>query len=170
MMRVLLLTAMMLAGLHACATRPDVPETLRPPVGQELVVALHADGFQVYDCAAAAQGGYEWKFRAPDATLRDVSGQPMGSHYAGPTWRAPDGSTVVAEVRSKAPAKDPANIPLLLLAAKSHGDGDGLFSKVSSIQRLDTMGGQAPTTSCSSATDLARVARVPYSATYYFYR
>jgi len=94
----------------------------------------------------------------------------MGSHYAGPTWRAPDGGTVVAEVRSKAAAKDPASIPLLLLSAKSHGDGDGLFSKVSSIQRLDTVGGQAPVNNCASAQDLARVARVPYTATYYFYR
>ena len=171
MSRVMLVTAMMVAaGLAGCATAPNAPEALRPPAGQELVLALQADGVQIYDCAAAAKGGYEWKFRAPEATLRDVGGKPMGSHYAGPTWRAPDGSTVVAEVRSKAAAKDPANIPLLLLAAKSHGDGDGLFSKVSSIQRLETVGGQAPSTSCGSATDLARVARVPYSATYYFYR
>ena len=170
MNRILLITAMMAVTLQACATHPEAPETLRPPVGQELVMALQADGYQIYDCAAAADGGYAWKFRAPEATLRDVSGKPMGSHYAGPTWRATDGSTVVAEVRSKAPAKDPANIPLLLLGAKSHGDGDGMFSKVASIQRLETVGGQAPSTSCGSATDLARVSRVPYSATYYFYR
>ena len=170
MTRILLVTAMMTVILQACAAHREAPEALRPPVGQELVLALQADGYQIYDCAAAADGGYGWKFRAPEATLRDLSGKPMGSHYAGPTWRALDGSTVVAEVRSKAPAKDPANIPLLLLGAKSHGDGDGLFSKVASIQRLDTVGGQAPAASCGSATDLARVARVPYSATYYFYK
>ena len=170
MKRVMLVSALMVAALHACATRPDYPETLRPPAGEELVLALQADGVQIYDCAVAKAGGYEWKFRAPEATLRDTAGKPMGSHYAGPTWRAADGSTVVAEVRSRAPARDPANIPLLLLAAKSHGDGDGLFAKVASIQRLDTVGGQAPSTSCTSAQDLARVARVPYSATYYFYR
>ena len=171
MSRVMLVTAMMAAaGLVGCATAPNAPEALRPPVGQELALALQADGVQIYDCAAASKGGYEWKFRAPEATLRDVAGKPMGSHYAGPTWRAPDGSTVVAEVRSKAAAKDPASIPLLLLSAKSHGDGDGLFSKVSSIQRLDTVGGQAPVNNCASAQDLARVARVPYTATYYFYR
>ena len=170
MTRTLLLTAMMALALHACATRPEAPEALRPPVGEELVMALQADGYQIYDCAAAADGGYAWKFRAPEATLRDVSGKPIGSHYAGPTWRAADGSTVVAEVRSKAPAKDPANIPLLLLGARSHGDGDGVFSKVASIQRLETVGGQAPSASCGSATDLARVARVPYTATYYFYK
>jgi hypothetical protein len=170
MKRAIIMNIVALVSMQGCASSPQAPEALRPPAGQELVLALQADGVQIYDCAAAAQGGYEWKFRAPDATLRDVVGRPMGSHYAGPTWRAPDGSTVVGEVRSRAPAKDPANIPLLLLAAKAHGDGDGTFSKVASIQRLDTVGGQAPANSCSSATDLARVARVPYSAVYYFYQ
>ena len=171
MNRVMMVTAMMVAGsILGCATAPQAPEALRPPEGQKLMLVLQADGVQIYDCAAAAKGGYEWKFREPEATLRTVSGQPMGSHYAGPTWRAPDGSSVVAEVRSKVAAKDAANIPLLLLAAKGHGDGDGLFSKVASIQRLDTVGGQAPAASCGSAHDLARVARVPYAATYYFYR
>jgi len=155
--------------LGACATRPDVPEALRAPAGQELVLALLANGDQIYDCAAAQNGGYAWKFRAPEATLRDVAGNLVVSHYAGPTWRAPDGSTVVGEVVARAPAKDSASIPQLLLSAKS-GDGDGLFSKVKSVQRLDTVGGQAPATGCSTATDLARVARVPYTATYAFYR
>ena len=155
--------------VSACATRPDVPETLRPPAGQELVLQLHADGAQIYDCAAAPNGGYAWKFRAPEATLRDLSGKPMGSHYAGPTWRAPDGSTVVGEAIAKAPSRDPQSIPQLLLAAK-RGEGEGVFSKVKSVQRLDTLGGQQPLTGCSSASDLGRVSRSPYTATYAFYQ
>jgi len=165
----LLLTVLAVSVLGACATRLDVPGELRPPAGQELVLQLHADGYQIYDCAAAPNGGYAWKFRAPEATLRDGSGKLMGDHYAGPTWRAPDGSTAVGEVVARAPSRNPESIPQLLLSAK-RGDGDGVFSKVKSVQRLDTAGGQQPTTGCSSATDLARVARVPYTATYAFFQ
>src|SRR3954468_16176622 len=107
-MRVSIAVTATAAALYGCVTRPEVPESLRPVKGEELVVALHAEGVQIYDCAAASQGGYEWKFRAPEATLRDASGKPMGTHYAGPTWRAPDGSTVAGEVRARAPAKDPS--------------------------------------------------------------
>ena len=155
--------------LDACATRPEVPDALLPPAGQELVLELHADGVQIYDCAAAPNGGYAWKFRAPEATLRDTAGKLMGDHFAGPTWRAPDGSSAVGEVVAKAPSRSPDAIPQLLLSAK-RGDGDGLFSKVKSVQRLDTVGGQQPAGGCASATDLARVARVPYTATYAFYQ
>jgi len=164
-----ILAVLPVALLGACATRPDVPEALRAPAGQERVLQLLATGHQIYDCATAPNGGYAWKFRAPEATLRDTSGKLMADHYAGPTWRAPDGSTVVGEVVARAPAKDAASIPQLLLSAKS-GHGDGLFSKIKSVQRIDTVGGQAPSSGCSTATDLARVARVPYTATYVFYR
>jgi len=166
----MLVTAMMLASLEGCASRPDVPEALRPPAGQALAVELLASGVQVYECAAGeAVGTYEWKFRGPEASLRDPGGRPMGTHFAGPTWKAPDGSFVVGEVRGRAPAKEPGAIPHLLLAAKGAGDGDGLFAGVRSILRLDTVGGQAPDAGCN-ATKLAAVARVPYSATYYFYK
>src|SRR3954470_7903189 len=166
MKRTMILVASLLT---ACATRPDVPEALRAPEGQQLVLALAANGVQIYDCAASPKGGYEWKFRAPEASLQDMNGKPMGTHYAGPTWRALDGSSVVGEIVARAPAKDPGSIPQLLLSAK-RGDGDGMMSKIASVQRLDTVGGQAPTQRCSSASDLARMARVPYTATYYFYQ
>lgn len=167
MRRITIVTAMMAATLAGCSTLPDAPEAVRAPEGQKLALGVFASGVQIYECAAVDGGArYEWKFKAPDATLLDFGGKPMGTHYAGPTWKAPDGSTVVAEVRSRAPAKDA--IPLLLLAAKG-GDGDGLFSQVRSIQRLDTVGGLPPDTGCS-APQLARVARVPYTANYYFYK
>lgn len=158
------------AGLiNACATQPDVPDQLRPPAGHELISQLSATGVQIYDCAASPKGGYEWKFRAPEASLKNASGEVVVAHYAGPTWRAPDGSTVVGEVLARAPSKEPNSIPQLLLAGK-RGEGEGLFSKVSRVQRLDTVGGLAPATGCAAATDLGRVAPVPYTATYTFYQ
>jgi hypothetical protein len=59
-------------------------------------------------------------------------------------------------------------IPWLLLGAKSVGP-DGSFSKVTSIQRVNTTGGAAPTSGCSKAT-AGTPARVPYTADYYFFK
>ena len=58
-------------------------------------------------------------------------------------------------------------MPWLLLAAKDHA-GNGVFSHVTSIQRLDTTGGKAPA-GASSQTKLGEKLRVPYTAVYYFY-
>ena len=168
MKKVILITAMM--TLAGCATMPSVPEALRAPAGEKLSLELLASGVQVYECAAGADAGkYEWKFRGPEATLTDRDGRPMGTHYGGPTWKALDGSTVVAEVKGRAPAADATAIPLLLLAAKGRGEGEGRFSDVRHIQRLETVGGVAPASDCN-ATKLATVARVPYTATYFFYK
>jgi hypothetical protein len=151
----------------AAAAAPQVPEAIKTPEGQVLSMELLATGVQIYECAQAQAYGFEWKFKAPEATLVDRKGQPMGSHYGGPTWEAPDGSKVVGEVRARANATESGAIPYLLLAAKSNS-GAGAFSRVKSIQRLETAGGVAPSEPCT-AQDLARVARVPYTATYYFY-
>ena len=58
-------------------------------------------------------------------------------------------------------------IPWLLLAAKSVGP-EGSFSKVTSIQRVNTVGGVAPQAGCSQATAGA-AARINYTADYYFF-
>ena len=42
----------------------------------------------------------------------------------------------------------------------------GLLGRTSSIQRMDTAGGRGPGGSCTQG----REARVPFRATYYFYR
>jgi hypothetical protein len=42
-----------------------------------------------------------------------------------------------------------------------------MFKPITSVQRVDTIGGTAPTTPGTSPGD---VARVPYSAVYVFYR
>jgi hypothetical protein len=47
--------------------------------------------------------------------------------------------------------------------------GDTL-TKTTFIQRLNTSGGLAPSTGCSSAADVGRLAFVPYSADYFFYK
>lgn len=147
----------------------DVPATLRPPASQELMLELLAKGVQLYECASSndAYPTFAWKFKGPEADLADRAGRPMGTHFGGPTWKAPDGSAVVAEVSAKADATRPKAIPHLLLNVKS-ASGNGVFSKVRSIQRLETVGGIAPAEPCT-AQEVTRVARVPYTATYYMY-
>jgi len=55
----------------------------------------------------------------------------------------------------------------LLLTAKSVGT-DGSFSKVTSVQRVSTVGGIAPKTGCSQTT-AGTAARIKYTADYYFF-
>ena len=70
-----------------------------------------------------------------------LKGKTVGRHYAGPNWEYMDGSAVVGKVAGRAPGKTPKDIPWLKLSATSHR-GKGLFSDVTTIQRINTSGGQ----------------------------
>lgn len=148
--------------------RPEVPAALRAPADQSVYLEAHARGVQIYECAQKADSTFEWAFKAPEASLASRSGQPLGKHYGGPTWEANDGSIVVGEVKAKDPGPNASAIPWLLLAAKPN-NGAGTLAAVKSIQRIATEGGLAPAQACTAA-ELQQVARVPYSAIYYFYR
>jgi hypothetical protein len=67
--------------------------------------------------------------------------------------------------RADAPAADA--IPWLLLTVTSAGP-EGFFSKITSVQRVNTVGGVAPKEGCSRAA-VGTTARVKYRADYYFY-
>jgi len=164
-----------LLSVHGCASgpvvpAPEVPAHLRPPAGQVLFLEALASGVQIYECASKPDqpSSYEWAFRAPEAALADRTGRPLGKHFAGPTWESPDGTSVIGEVKARDPGPDPSSIPWLLLSAKSNA-GAGALSKTTSIQRVKTVGGVAPAEPCGT-TNAKQVARVPYTATYYFYR
>jgi len=157
----------------ACATPdtrtpPSVPSALQAPAGTALYLETHATGVQIYECSRKPDATYEWSFKAPEATLADGAGRRLGKHYAGPTWEANDGSTVVGEVKARDAGPTATAIPWLLLAAK-HNSGAGAFSGVKYVQRVATVGGVAPATGCTAST-LGQQARVPYSAAYLFYR
>lgn len=145
------------------------PEALRPPADQVLAVEALATGVQIYECSASQDqpAKFEWVFKAPEAELSDRAGRRIGKHYTGPTWESTDGSTVAGEVKARDNGPDPNAIPWLLLGAKSNS-GSGVFSGVKSIQRLQTVGGKAPSAPCS-ADNAKQVTRVPYKAVYYFY-
>jgi hypothetical protein len=149
----------------SAACPPHVPPALAVPAGNKLAFVYDAIGVQIYGCNATATG-YGWVFRAPDAKLYGRKGKRTGIHYAGPTWEANDGSTVVGTKLAESPA-GPNDIPWLLLGAASHA-GKGRMTDVTFIHRLETVGGKAPTAGCD-ATHVGETIGVDYAATYYFY-
>jgi Protein of unknown function (DUF3455) len=163
------------ACLAACSTvraptaAISLPEQLKPPPGESQVLAAAAKGVQIYECRAAPDrpGSFAWAFVAPEAELFGADGQKIGRHYAGPHWESTDGSKVVGTLKERADSPQPGAIPWLLLEATSVGS-EGVLSKVTSVQRVNTAGGVAPQTGCSEATAGAQ-ARVPYSADYFFF-
>lgn len=161
------------ALLAACSAvpplaAPQIPPALNPPAGQTLYLETFAEGVQIYECARKGDAGFEWTFKAPEASLKSRSSVAIGTHYEGPTWAATDGSTVVGEVKARDPGPTSSAIPWLLLAARTH-TGTGLFASTKSIQRVATTGGLAPAAACAVGNP-GTIARVPYTATYYFYR
>ncbi len=165
----------LLIGVQADCTQaaddPEaLPEALEAPAGQVLAVTALATGVQIYQCVAGKDdpAHYSWTLKEPQAVLRSRSGRVLAKHYAGPTWEATDGSKVVGEVAAKTPALQAGAVPWLLLRAKTTS-GTGLFSGVASIQRLHTVGGQAPDAGCDQAHSGHEV-KVPYSAEYRFFK
>ncbi|WKB55000.1 DUF3455 domain-containing protein [Eleftheria terrae] len=129
-----------------------------------------ATGVQIYTCAAAKDNPahYAWAFTAPEAELFDAAGKKIGTHYAGPTWEADDGSKVVGAVAARSDAPDSGAIPWLLLVGQAEPQ-EGRLARTSHIQRLSTVGGKAPADGCDAAR-VGQVRRIPYEAAYYFYR
>jgi hypothetical protein len=167
------LLIVLVAGGWAAA-QPSTPsaslaQKLKVGADESLSMIVPAKGVQIYECrpAKGQESGYEWAFVGPEAELFDTQGMKIGRHYAGPSWEAIDGSKIVASVKARADAPVEGAIPWLLLGAKSVGP-EGAFSRVSSIRRVNTVGGVAPSASCS-ATTVATTARVPYTADYFFF-
>jgi len=146
----------------------NIPDKLKPGAGESLAMVVPAKGVQIYECRAKkdAPGAWEWAFVAPEAELFDTRGYKIGKHYAGPHWEATDGSKLVGALKERTDAPAAGAIPWLLLTTKSVGP-EGSFSKVTAIQRVNTVGGVAPSTACSQAT-AGNAARVAYAADYYF--
>jgi hypothetical protein len=144
---------------------PELPapvcDSVNAPEGHRVRFRAFALGVQVY-----AWNGTAWVFQRPEAGLYASPGHhgQIGTHYAGPTWEANDGSKVQAVVAARC-TPNPGAIPWLLLQATplSH---HGVFSQITYIQRVNTIGGTAP---AEDGSFIGEEARVPYTAEYYFY-
>jgi hypothetical protein len=84
----------------ARAAETPLPDAIAAP-GETVVVTLHAEGAQVYECKAGTDGKPTWAFREPVATLL-LDGKTVGRHYAGPNWEHSDGSAVVGKAAASA--------------------------------------------------------------------
>ncbi len=154
------------AGLSLPAAAQDIPQQLRPPADEQLLLQVHAKGDQVYVCNSDASQ-FAWTLKGPDAQLLDKNGKPFGKHFAGPAWEANDGSRVIGKAVANSPSPDANSIPWLLVTILSH-EGSGVLSRVNTIQRVNTKGGKAPASGCD-ASHVSEEVRVSYSADYRFY-
>jgi hypothetical protein len=163
--------ALALGGTAASAQgppRPEVPDAIKAPTGEQVVFVAHAAGSQIYTCAKGDDGKSQWTLKAPEAQLRDTQGALTGHHGAGPSWKHIDGSSVTGKMVAKAPSPEAGSIPWLLLTAVSH-EGTGIFARVTSIQRLHTTGGQAPPAEKCDPSKPGAETWIPYTADYYFF-
>ncbi len=160
-------SVMMLAMAAGLANGPagavDVPEAVAAP-GETIVLQVHAEGAQIYECKPDPSGKTLWQFREPIATLLQ-DGKTVGRHFAGPSWEAIDGSKVTGKVAARAPGATPKDIPWLKLnVADEHGDG--ILKNVTTIQRLATQGGGFEGECATAGAFHAE----PYAADYVFLR
>ena len=161
-------------GAPAPLSAPVVPDAIRAPDNQAVHLKFFGAGTQNYTCTPKADGsGFEWKLTGPEATLFDGASDAApkaGTHYAGPTWESVDGSKFLGDgaAAAKADSPDASAIPWLLIPKKST-EGSGEFTDISFAQRVATTGGKAPAGVCELGA-AGVVEKVPYTATYYFYR
>jgi len=167
MIKKLSLLAVLGAG-PILAASPQVPDSIKAPANEKVILQAHAIGAQIYICKAGTDGKPAWTLKAPEAQLQDQKGALIGSHFAGPTWKLNDGSEVVGKAAAQSNSPDANAIPWLLVRAIKTS-GDGLLSQVTSIQRINTKGGKPPSPADCNNSKLNAEAKSAYSADYYFY-
>jgi hypothetical protein len=156
------LALLLLSGFSVSAkAQTPLPDAIAAP-GETVVLSVHAEGAQVYECKAGADGKLAWAFREPIATLF-ADGKTIGRHYAGPNWEHIDGSAVVGKVSGNAPGATADDIAWLKLQVVS-SRGSGVLTGVTTVQRINTKGGKL-----EGACDKAGAFKsAPYSAEYVF--
>ncbi|MCR6484680.1 DUF3455 domain-containing protein [Amycolatopsis sp. OK19-0408] len=152
--------ALLVGGAATASASPapaKVPDAIKVPAGNRALASYAAEGVQIYGCTAGA-----WTLIQPAAVL-SRHGKPVALHSKGPVWTSiVDGSTVGAAAAASSPRE--GAIPQLLLKANLN-TGDGIFGKVTYVQRLNTRGGVAPAGTCADGAQTA----VRYSADYTFW-
>ena len=151
------------SSLLSARAETPLPDAIAAP-GEASVLTVHAEGAQIYECRAGADGKPAWAFREPIATLL-VDGKTVGRHYSGPNWEHSDGSAVAGKAAGNAPGATPNDIPWLKLEVISHR-GSGILAAATTVQRINTIGGKL-----EGACDKAGAFKsAPYSADYLFLR
>ena len=169
-------------------TVPAVPDNITVPAGNTVFLVGHAVGTQNYVCLPS---GNDFKFTlfTPQATLFDDQGGQLTTHFFSPnpnpadlnairaTWQdsvntsAVWAKAVAASTDAQFVARGAvAWVKLQVVGTKAGPAGGNTFSGATFVQRLNTVGGLAPSTGCSIPTDIGKRQFVPYTADYFFYR
>lgn len=176
-------------------TPPPVPADIQVPAGNEAFLLGRGVGTQNYLCLPSASlGRVDWTLFTPQATLFNDQGEQLTTHFFSPNpfefspnpleggivraaWQdSRDTSTVWGRVNQ--PSSDPnfvtpGAIPWLLIevvGAQAGPTGGSTLAETTFIQRLNTVGGAAPSTGCDVPTDIGKKAFVPYAADYFFFK
>jgi hypothetical protein len=174
-------------------TPPNVPDAIKAPTGEHVAGRFHVVAVETFACEPAsvdagadasltdagatdasladAGASYSWRSILLDAKIEDwdtnaVIGQH--THTPAPTFTSNDGSSVVGKPVAQVPSPTGSGGPWLLITAVSHG-GTGIFSNVTSLQRINTAGGAPPTAPCDATTDPTAHQTVNGSADFYYY-
>jgi len=170
-------------------TPPAVPDKLQVEEGNEAFLIGHAFGTQDYVCAASGSG-VAFVLTTPEAVLFDNPAHRVINHFFSPnpgeggtiraTWQSTRNSSVFWGKLDKAAtfdtdpdfvAKDAIAWLLLSRAGVLEGSGNGdNLAAATFVQRVNTVGGLAPSIGCNSPDDITKTAIVPYEADYVFYR
>ena len=138
----------------------------RLPENSVIVLAVAAEGIQIYESKPDPAGGFQWSLKAPEAKLKSTSGEVLGKHGAGPSWTLNNGSVIIGTLPPLKSVVVPGSIPWLLVAVKSKS-GSGILDKVDYVMRVATDGGAAPTEAPKAE---GTTVRVKYRAIYIFLR
>jgi len=170
-------------------TVPPVPADIQVPAGNEAFLVGHGVGTQNYVCAPCDPTkpncplGVAFALFTPQATLFNDEREQLTTHFFSPnpfenntiraTWEdSKDTSTVWGKVIGSNVVTQGA-IPWLLVdvtGTQAGPTGGDKLTRTTFIQRLNTVGGVAPSTGCLSTTDLGNSAFVPYRSDYFFYK
>ena len=164
---------------------PPVPDDITVPAGNKVFLVGHAVGTQNYVCLPSGQD-FKFTLFTPQATLYSDDGRQLITHYFSPnafegdtiraTWQdSRDTSAVWAQATNS--SSDPnfvapgaiAWVRLQAVGSQDGPDGGDTLTGTTFVQRLNTSGGVAPSTGCTTSNDVGHQAFVPYTADYFFY-
>lgn len=181
-----LATMALASGVYAqTITPPDVPVDIRVEAPNVAFLLGHAIGTQNYECQPVASlGRVGWVLFTPQATLFDDPDGQLTTHFFAPNpeednlvvraawqdskdtsavWGRQTGSVVVA-------ADAIAWLRLEKAGTQVGPTGGTTLAVTTFIQRVNTVGGVAPSTGCDVPTDIGKKAFVPYTADYVFFK
>ena len=181
--------ALTFAAPHAAhaqvPTPPPVPDNLRVLPPNQVFLVGRGVGTQNYECQPSPTiGQVAWTLFTPQATLFNDQSEQLITHFFSPnpeevenpvrvTWEdSRNTSTVWAKLVASASVTPGAIawLKLQVVGTRVGPTGGDTFSGTTFIQRLNTVGGLAPSTGCDLPTDIGNKAFIPYRADYFFYR